>query len=357
MPAFQPNWLPFALGAVPHPDAAGAWKAIRGCFREIPFWPQLPQRSYLESMYAQFSERFPGIRFDQGRIYVDRERDLNPDLERLYLAYLEGDLEYGYTGKDHADALARLREGEFAVPPEVVALKGQITGPISLGLTIVDRNQRPVLYDEVLADAVGKHLRMKAAWQERELARLAPQTIVLLDEPYMASFGSAFVSLPRELVIGLLEEVFAGLAGLKGVHCCGNTEWPILLSTSADIISLDAYDYAESLARYPEQVSHYLERGGVIAWGIVPAGPTAESETATSLADRLEAAMERLVAEGVDRDALRGSGLISPSCGLGALEPALADRIFELTVAVSAEIRRRFGPAPAASSEQAETPA
>ena len=353
MSAFQPNWLPFAMGAVPYRDASSAWQAIKASFREIPFWPQLPQRSYLENMYAQFSERFPGVRFDQGRLQVDRERDLNPDLERLYLAYLEGDLEYGYTSRDHADALARLRDGELTLPPEMVALKGQITGPISLGLTIVDRNQRPVLYDEVLADAVGKHLRMKAAWQERELARLASRTIILLDEPYMASFGSAFVSLPRDLVVGLLEEVFSGLSGLKGVHCCGNTEWSIVLSTSADIISLDAYDYAETMARYPEQVSRYLQRGGVIAWGIVPTGPSAESETAASLSDRLEAAMERLVKEGVDRTALCKAGLVSPSCGLGALAPPLADRIFELTVAVSREMRKRFAPAPAAPDGEA----
>ena len=316
MSAFQPNWLPIALGGVPHADAIAAWKAILSAFQEIPFWPQLPRRSYLENMYAQFSEHFPGVRFDKGRIHVDRQRDLNPDLERLYLAYLEDDLSYGHTGRDHAAGLARLRDRDVALPEGLVALKGHLAGPISLGLTIVDRNQRPVLYDEVLADAVGKHLRLKAAWQERELARFAPRTIILLEEPYMASFGSAFVSLPREQVIGLLEEVFAGLKGIKGVHCCGNTDWPILMSTSADIVSLDAYDYAESLARYPEDVSRFLQRGGIIAWGIVPAGPSAEGETVTSLADRLEAAIERLVAEGVERDDLLKAGLVSPSCGL-----------------------------------------
>ena len=352
MSTFQPNWLPIALGSVPHADAPSAWRAILGAFREIPFWPALPRRSYLENMYAQFSERFPGVRFDKGRIHVDRQRDLNPDLERLYLAYLEDDLSYGHTGRDHAAGLARLRDREVALPEGMVALKGHLAGPISLGLTIVDRNQRPVLYDEVLADAVGKHLRLKAAWQERELSRFAPQTILLLEEPYMASFGSAFVSLPREQVVGLLEEVFAGLKGLKGVHCCGNTDWPILLSTSADIVSLDAYDYAESLARYPEDVSRFLERGGIIAWGIVPAGPAAEGETAVSLADRLETAMERLVEVGVSREALDQAGLVSPSCGLGALTPPLAERILQLTAEVSQELQRRLVPEPVAPAEE-----
>ena len=168
----------------------------------------------------------------------------------------------------------------------------------------------------------------------------------------MASFCSAFVSLPREQVVGLLEEVFAGLKGLKGVHCCGNTDWAILLSTSADIVSLDAYDYAESLARYPEDVSRFLERGGIIAWGIVPAGPAAEGETAVSLADRLETAMERLVEVGVSREALDQAGLVSPSCGLGALTPPLAERILQLTAEVSQELQRRLVPEPVAPAEE-----
>jgi len=137
---------------------------------------------------------------------------------------------------------------------------------------IVDQNQRPILYDEVLADAVAKHLSIKARWQETELAKLVPRTLMVIDEPYMASFGSAFVALSREQVIGLLNEVMSGLRGLKGVHCCGNTDWSILLETATDILSLDAYEYAETLALYPEEVTRFLARGGIIAWGVVPAG-------------------------------------------------------------------------------------
>jgi len=341
MPSLEPGWLPMAMGSMPHTDAVTAWKAITGHFHAIPFWPQLPRRSNLENMYAQFSERFPGVRYEKGRVRVDRKRDLDADLERLYLAYLEDDLSYGRIARDHAEGLGMLRAGEVVLPGDALAIKGQVTGPVSLGLTIVDRNQRPVLYDEVLADAVGKHLRLKAAWQERELAKSGHETIILLEEPYMASFGSAFVSLARDQVIALLEEVFAGLKGLKGVHCCGNTDWSILLGTTADMVSLDAYDYAEALGRYPEEVSEFLTRGGAIVWGIVPAGIAAESETVDSLVERLLTAIGRLVDAGVSQDALMKAGLVSPSCGLGSLTPALAERVFELTAGVSAEMRTR----------------
>ncbi len=343
MTRFQPRWLPFAMGSLPHADVGKAWETVLRYLPSIPSWPQLPRRAYRESMYAQFGERFPGITVEDQRVYVDRRKDLDAGLERLYLAYLEDEVDYGELAESYAAGLHALLAGRVALPEGVTAVKGHVTGPISWGLTIVDQNQRPILYDEVLADAVGKHLRLKAAWQERELARVFAHTIVMIDEPYMASFGSSFVSLSRDQAIGLLEEVFAGLHGIKGVHCCGNTDWSVLLSTSTDILSLDAYDYAETLALYPKEVARYLERGGILAWGIVPSGPAIESETVESLVERLHHAIALLVDKGVPEETLFGMGLVSPSCGLGSLKPDLVDRVLDLTAGVAAEMQRRYG--------------
>jgi hypothetical protein len=343
MARFQPRWLPLAMGSLPHEDVSTAWETVLRYLPSIPSWPQLPRRAYRETMYAQFGERFPGITIEDGRVYVDRRMDLDAGLEQLYLAYLEDEVDFGAVAEPYASGLHALLGGRVALPEGALAVKGHITGPISWGLSVVDQNQRPILYDEVLADAVGKHLRLKAAWLERALAHIAPQTIVMIDEPYMASFGSSFVSLRREQVVGLLEEVFAGLQGIKGVHCCGNTDWSILLSTSTDILSLDAYDYAESLALYPKEVARYLERGGVIAWGIVPSGPAAESETVESLVERLHQAIGLLVAKGVPETALLATGLVGPSCGLGSLDPGLAERVLDFTAGVSAAMQRRYG--------------
>jgi methionine synthase II (cobalamin-independent) len=349
MSTFQGDWLPFAMGSLPYTDVNVAWKSVLQRFPNIPAWPQMPRRSFLENMYVQYSERFPGIRLEGERIYVDRRADFEADLERLYLAYLENDLYYGQISADYAMGLEALRRGDIQWPHPPLVLKGQVTGPVSWGLMIVDQNQRPILYDEVLADAVAKHLSMKAIWQEAELAQLVPRTLMMIDEPYMASFGSAFVALSREQVVGLLNEVMSGLHGLKGVHCCGNTDWSILLGTTVDILSLDAYEYAETLALYPEDVSRFLARGGIIAWGIVPAGYTVESETVESLVIRLHEAMENLIRKGVSQDALLQAGMVTPSCGLGSLTPEVAEHVFQLTAGVSAEMRHRYIPSSGAS--------
>lgn len=345
MRKFEPKLLPLHLGSLPHTDPQAACELVLRHFPHIPTWPQLPKRTFLENMYVQFSQSFPGVVLEDGRIYVDRARDLDPDLERLYLAYLENDLSYGSLSADYAAGLVAFPQALSAISSQPLAIKGQVTGPISWGLTVVDQDRRPVLYDDILADALAKHLRLKAAWQEQELRKIMPNTIVFIDEPYMSAFGSAYISLNREQVITLLEEVFAGLTGIKGTHCCGNTDWSILLSTSAEIISFDTYHYAQAFALYVEEVRAFLERGGIIAWGIVPADneATLMTETVDSLVTRLHEAVNLLVRKGIPFDDLIAASLITPSCGLRTLSEEAAKRAFELTVGVSETMRERYG--------------
>ncbi len=208
---------------------------------------------------------------------------------------------------------------------------------------VVDQNRRPVLYDEILADAIAKHLRLKARWQEKQLQKLSPKVITFIDEPYMSSFGSAYVSLSREQAITLMEEVLAGLEGIKGVHCCGNTDWSLLLATSIHILNLDAYGYAETLALYADDVKAFLNRGGIIAWGIVPASEVIYAETPEHLLERLEQAMQMLVAKGIPLDRIVEASLITPSCGTGSLSVETAERVLATTAQVSQLARRKFG--------------
>jgi methionine synthase II (cobalamin-independent) len=289
-------------------------------------------------MYVQFSERFPGVVVNSEQIYLDRDLDLDPDLEKLYIAYLMNDLEHATITPDYAAGLHCFLELNGKQLPMV---KGQVTGPVSWGLMVADQNRKPVLYDDVLAEAVASHLRLKATWMEQELRKLSPQTIVFVDEPYMSSFGSAFVSLNRGQVTTLIEEVFAGIEGLKGVHCCGNTDWSLLLSTTVDILNVDAYTYADSLALYPDEVAAFLERGGNIAWGIVPASAQVFEETVDSLVARFDEALGLLTAKGLHLDDLLASALVMPSCGCGSLTVETAERVLEMTGEVARALQGR----------------
>jgi len=341
MPDIEFNCLPTIIGSMPHTDPAEACSQILKYLKEIPCWPQLPRRSFKENMYAQFSQGFPGAVVKNDSIYIDRAQDLDKPLEKLYAAYLDNDVDKYPISADYAAGLHAFLAVQNLSP---LAVKGQITGPVSWGLTVADNEGKAIIYDDVLGDAVAKFLRLKAAWQEKELRKISKNTIIFVDEPYMTSFGSAFITVSRGKVISLLEEVFRGIDGLKGVHCCGNTDWSVLLDTSVDILSFDAYNYAQSLSLYPSEIKSFLERKGTIAWGIVPNDePSLARETVASLKDRLEEAMAPFTRKGVPFKQLLQQGLFTPSCTLASLNtPDSAAHALELLAELSKMIRKRI---------------
>lgn len=340
MPDVRFGCLPTMIGSMPHTDPDEACSLVTNYLKDIPAWPQLPKRSPMEQMCVQYSEGFPGVVIKDERIYIDRSQDWDKPLEELYTAYLENNTAKYAISTEHAAGLHKFLSLGNLTP---LAVKGQVTGPISWGLAVTDDSGRAILYDDMLADAAAKLLRLKAGWQEKALSKIAKNTIIFVDEPAMSSYGSAFFSLSQEKVTSLLEEVLGGIRRLKGVHCCGNTDWSLLLGTSTDIISLDAYNYAESLTLYPAEVKKFLDRNGAIAWGIVPNNEKQlVGETASSLKDRLEEAMAPFTRNGIPFKHLIEQGLLTPSCGLASLTEETAARVLELLAELSLNIRKRY---------------
>ncbi len=341
---FEALCLPTAVGSMPQTDPEQAVRMILRFLPDIPAWPQLPRRSFQENMYVQYSQGFPGFVLDGERFQVSASAET--EMEPLYRAYLEDNFAAWQITPDYAEGLdffLKTLRAETRSPARL-AVKGQMTGPISWGLTVTDENKRPILYNDVLADALAKHLHLKARWQQTALAGTSEFRIVTVDEPFMSAYGSAFVSLTREKVISLLEEVFSGIKGdLKGLHCCGNTDWSVLLGTSVDVINPDIYNYAQSFNLYPDEVKRFLARDGIVAWGIVPNDENSlQKETVSSLRDRLDEAISPLTRKGIPFRALLERSLVTPCCGLSSLSIDACEQALATLSGLSRELRSKY---------------
>jgi len=341
--SFEPNFLTTMVGSVPYKDTGKICETITQAL-DIPVWPQMVNISFRENMYTQYGSVLPGIVIDdeKEKITFDTTGDLTLPLETFYTQFLEDNLDYFGLPRDHAAGFYTMLEllndssGQW--------VKGQVTGPISMGLTVVDQNLRSSLYDEMLADALVKNAAVNARWQIRKLKDVRPNVIMFVDEPYMASFGSAFISLSREQAVSMLDEVFESIhdeGGLAGVHCCANTDWSVLLETKVDILNLDAYGYLDNLALYPTELRVFLDRGGVVAWGIIPNTEEINDISPAQLADQLrggiELICEKAVARGVgiEPDEFNTRSLITSACGLGSTTPEIADKVIHVLVETS----------------------
>ena len=331
--------LPTMIGSLPQTSPDDACSIVLRHLPALPAWPQLPNRTAKENMYAQFSEGFPGVVVNDSRIYIDRSRDIDAGLEKLYAAYADEDASaYGLSREYAAGWHALLASSAV----NALAVKGQVTGPVSWGLAVADGAQWAI-YDDTLAEAIAKHLRLKATWQYQQLSRVSRRVIIFVDEPYLTSLGSAFVALPAEKVRELLEETLSGIGGIRGLHCCGNTDWSLLLSLPIDILSFDAYNYASALSAYATEVQAFVSKGGAIAWGIVPNDEDhLAKESVASLKDRLEEAVAPFAQDSIPFRQLVEQSLITPACGLASLSPAAAEQALAYLADLSGRVRRKY---------------
>jgi hypothetical protein len=344
------------VGSMPHDDAEAAVDIILSNIMDAPAWPQLPKTGLHEQMEIQYSEGMPRVVIDEekNRMFFDTSGDYSEAFAEFYESYImamdpdegNGDCSSMVIGSAFAKGLyeleLRLKGSEKRFP----FIKVQTTGPCTVALSTVDENKRAIYYNEEFRDVVVKALAMKCRWQIQKFAPYADSIICFIDEPILSAFGSStYVSVKREDIVEQLTEVIEAIHadnGLAGVHCCGNTEWSILVDAGVDILNLDAYEFGESIAIYPDAVRELFERGGRIAWGIVPTSEAIRSETVESLAQKLDHVIDNLASKGIDREQILDHSMVTPSCGTGSMDPKDAESVFRITGELSDFLKSKY---------------
>ena len=337
-----------AIGSYPHNNVDDACDLILKTLPEIPCWPQLPERDMNEEMLVQYTEGLPFLKIDPVKksVYIDMPEDNTDKLEEFYNNYMSEDPGLFALSDSHALGFSNMTRLLKEKKPEGLrAIKGQIVGPITLAGSLKDPEQIAMLHNPVLFDVIVKLLAMKACWQLDQYAAFGLPRIIFLDEPYLSSYGSAFASLKKEQIVESLNEIFLAIhnrESLSGIHCCGNTDWTMLMETQVDIINFDAFGYMDTMLIYKKEVRTFLERGGIMAWGIVPTTDSIKDVTIGDLMDKMTSAVDRLVDSGIDQKLIIENSLITPSCGTGTMPLAEAEKAMTLTHELTIKLKDKY---------------
>jgi hypothetical protein len=351
--ASDTKFLATAIGSLPHTDSEKAVEIILDKIPGCPIWPQLPRLGLREQMEIQYSEGLPCVEIDEakGRMFFDTsDEDRNAaEMAAFYEKYMAAQESDNWSAFAISSAFSK---GIYAMISELARrgkktpwIKVQTTGPLSIGLSIVDENKRAIYYNEAFRDCIIKGLAAKCRWQIEKFKEFSDDCICFVDEPILSAFGSStYVSVQREDVVAAVAEVAEAVHGagaLCGVHCCGNTEWPILIDAGVDIINFDAYGFGESIALYAKEIDAFLNDDGIIAWGIVPTSDKILGESPESLIVKYDDCVSRLSAKGVDQQLIHRQSMLTPSCGTGSLSEALAEKVFDTLSHVSEALKAR----------------
>ena len=333
------NLLTTAMAVMPHTDVDRALEMALSL--DVPFWPQLPNYSYYEDMYVQAGEHFPGILLDLEKRTLRFSMDkFLQELEDV-LARFDNpeifDISQTYSAVYH-----RFLALDLADRP---AIRGQLEGPISFGFNVVDENDRPILFDDTVRPFLLDFMTRRINVQLARLRRLNPNAFMFVDEPGLQFIFSAMAGYGDIKAKGDMDLFFSQIDRPRGIHLCGNPDWDFLLNLDLDVLSLDVYTNAEVFASYAPSIKRFLDRGGVIVWGIVPTGFEAfAQEEIPSLIQRLETIWKILWAKGIDREQMLARSMISPAtcCLVNPDKEKTVERAFGAVRQMAQRLRERY---------------
>jgi hypothetical protein len=328
------------MAVMPHRDLDRALELALSL--DIPFWPQLPLYSYFEDMYVQASEHFPGIilNVQKRTLRFSMEKFLD-EIEEAMSHFDEPD--YFDVSQAYSAVYHRFLTMDLSGCP---AIRGQLEGPISFGFNIKDENDRPILFDDTVRPWMLEFMAKRVNVQLARLKKRNPNAFMFVDEPGLQFLFSAMAGYSDQTARQDMETFFSMIDRPRGVHLCGNPDWDFLLNLDLDILSLDIYSNGEIFTSYAEAIGRFLERGGVLVWGIVPTNKEPfEAERPESLIKRLDLLWNSLQGRGIDQDFLLSKSLLSPStcCLVNPDGEITVEKAFQMIRRLSSLLREKYG--------------
>ncbi|MBW2491896.1 MAG: hypothetical protein JRE65_12195 [Deltaproteobacteria bacterium] len=334
------NLYTTAMAVMPHKDADRALEFALSM--DIPFWHQLPLVSYHEDMYVQAAEHFPGI------ILNMEKRTLRFSMDKFINEYEEtvahfDEPEYFDISKGYSVVYHKFLEMSLSHRP---AIRGQLEGPVSFGLNVLDQNDRPILFEDTIRSFMLEFMAKRINVQLQRLQTMNPNAFMFVDEPGLQFLFSALSGYDSMKARKDLEDFFSMVHRPRGIHLCGNPDWDFLLNLDLDILSLDIYQNGVVFSSYYKSIKRFLDHGGIIVWGIVPTNfEPFEAEDIGSLESKLSAAWNFLENKGIDKAFLLSRSLLSPAtcCLVNPDGEKTVEKAFQVVQELSHRLRDRYG--------------
>jgi hypothetical protein len=225
------------------------------------------------------------------------------------------------------------------------AIRGQLEGPISFGYHVLDQDDRPILFHDSIRPFMIEFLAKRVNVQLNRLKTLNANAFMFIDEPGLQFVFSGMSGYGDVAAKGDMETFFSLIERPRGVHLCGNPDWDFLLDLDLDILSLDVYSNGEVFVAYAQSIRKFLDRGGVIVWGVVPTNAEPfEREDLNSLEKRLTGLWDFLTDEGIDHQFLLSRSMLSPAtcCLINPDGGKTVERAFNMIQELSLRLREKM---------------
>jgi hypothetical protein len=333
--AFTPAGAVTGIGSLPLTSTSAAIQAVAQFSPEVPFWPQLPQRSDSEKAISQglgcladlIEPRHEGYGFVVKAGQIDRV------LEKLH----------GGSGALREENAAGFSAFEEALSSKIftsaAAVKGQIEGPITLSTYLFHRD-KPFLSDSTLFAAIAFHVSQMISWQIDHLQLAGLPVLLFVDEPALCLDALPHIVSEDERLNALAAtlEVARTRGAYAGLHCCAAGPFERMFRAKPDILSFDA---DEGLNKFFANwhALDFVQQGGIVAYGLIP------TRSGLDAADSASTFIRWLKAASLAGDPQKFAqrAMITATCGLGLLDESSMEDSFRVAQSVSKLVKTLAG--------------
>jgi methionine synthase II (cobalamin-independent) len=316
------------IGSLPHSQLE---LALQMAFQvDIPYLPQLPAGNASEFMIPAALDGLPGVRFDgEGLCSIDIDewqRQREAFGASIETALSSGDLTMFEPSPQASRAwkpfLWEIQNRKLAFA------KVQIAGPATVRwatkTSVGDiASDVPDLDQQIFRLLLAKCLAMAKA-----VRRASATAIVYLDEPGLYALDRTnaqhLVALQEFKVLAMALQREGALVGL---HCCGNTDWDLVLDEGVDLLSLDVRLSLDAVLEERRALDRFLASGAALSLGIVPTN-VAASFSVQELVDSVETSLSATLGRKRALEVMLRS-LLTPACGLAMRSVVVAEQTFE----------------------------
>ncbi|NNC92628.1 MAG: hypothetical protein HKN80_09065 [Acidimicrobiia bacterium] len=288
------------IGSLPHLDPVAAALFVLDT-TDVPYLPQLPNRSAEERMLPQWGDGICGCGHSDSEL----------------------GLAYGAEPRDRAMAFLGADTLLRMLPPDTPALKTQATGPVTMATAMLAAGHPG---GDSLVECLQAGLSARIEVHLDAVRRALPETeiILILDEPALSGIGERSFPFDAVEAHGMLDTMMRSLSVWPGIHCCGPADWELAASLDPAWLSWDIDALGPQFDNDREAIAAATYRGTRIMWGVAPA---VMGSPPRDLVSRLQRAIGSLVLGGADMISLTSRAAYTTSCGLAGLTEGQAELV------------------------------
>lgn len=329
---FEPRCLPLAPFDLPYSDEASGWQAQR---RWTPRFMSLPFTG-ADATLQLAASGFPG----RGTGNYIEDDEFERVLEHHQLAYLNDDVHHASV-PNFERLLERAPWRQEDVPTVQMAIVG-VYGAISTGLLLVDEQERPLFASAAGREAIQQHSYLRLRWLEHTLTNVVSHFGLCIVEPFWDATDLPFANYSSDEALDVIRDMSRVINVPLGLAPRGRVNWMQLLASPLRLLICPLAQW-QSVLECGKLVNEYFDRGGVIAWSLVPSDP--EQLTSCDV-NAILRDWEHLLNVALEYDVLNSKilngSLLTIEAGLGYQTPQVADQALDLLSHTSHKIRLKY---------------